>query len=345
MSTCLIFGVTRKLWTRRKSRNATSPPPPDAGLVDGLPSSGVNLYPEGRKKRGLIAYCVKSLGGAIFWPLAATMLINAASLKDWTLSAVSGVGVACQAVNTMFGDPLHGIKTVIWGDKPAPALTIQPKTAEQIEAERQSEKAELVAEAEAVGLNWREDWPLEKFRVELRVFKEKKAQAAMAERQRQKDEAHRAAEEERKKPLYARADKIGLTVDPTLSSSDLAEVVAAGEAELAADAEYQALHRQWEAAMSEWTDEIENGPNGRCLTRGCGRLFHFNDARGKDQSMGKAICPKCHRGFWRVQAQEWYRPPAPPKEPLPPRKNAGLLWKILGGSTAEATKESIGGFQ
>lgn len=185
----------------------------------------------------------------------------------------------------------------------------------------------LRAEADAEAMTWKEDWPLEKLEVELRAHREKVREAARREKQRIKDEEKRVAEEAREQPLYARADKIGLKVDPRLDYHSFKEQVEQAEAELAADAVYQAAHRQWEEDVKKWDHDRLFGPNARCMNPRCDRLFTFDDAL--DYVVGKERCPKCRCYFWRSQAKEHFKRPPRPEEPAPPRKKPGLIWGLF----------------
>ena len=169
----------------------------------------------------------------------------------------------------------------------------------------QSEIKSWLARAAVVKFDCDKDWPLEKLRVEV----------PLAE--------HRAAEEVKKKPLYERADKIGLKVDPTVDSKTLRQQVEEAEKELAADADYQAKLREWERAMEEYNDKLEHGPNARCPR--CRWATHFGKSRIKTQF----VCPKCTGIFTVRQAMAFWTPPPPPRKPTPPRKNPGFLWRVF----------------
>ena len=181
--------------------------------------------------------------------------------------------------------------------------------ADQKEAERKrreaSEIKSLLARAGVVKLACYPDWPLETLRVEV----------PLAE--------HRAAEEVRKKPLLERADKIGLTPDPSLDARTLKQQVEDAEKELAADADYQAQLREWERAMAAYERKLADGTNARCPNPGCRNPMRIVNTKGKGQ------CKRCLAMFPRTQAIALYKPPPPPKKPLPPKKNPGLLWRLF----------------
>ena len=184
--------------------------------------------------------------------------------------------------------------------------------ADQKEAERkrreESERKTLLARADVVGLEYEDDWPLEKLRIEVR---------------RAEDEAEEAA---RKKPLLARADKIGLQVDPTVDSKALKHQVEEGEKEAAADADYQARLRQYERDLDAWKHRVATGPNARCPNPKCRYAMHISDGRLNT----KGVCPRCGAFFPCRAARANFTPPPPPREPLPPKKNPGLLKRVFG---------------
>jgi hypothetical protein len=182
--------------------------------------------------------------------------------------------------------------------------------AELKEAERreESEMKTLIARAEALDLEFEDDWTLEKFRVEV----------PRAE--------HEAKEAALKKPLLARADKIGLQVDPTADSKTLRHQVEEGEKEAAADAEYQARLRHYERAKEEWRNRVATGPNAHCPNPKCRHTMRFNPSRIGTQF----LCSSCNGVFPVRMAMARWTPPPPPKEPLPPKKNPGLWKRIFG---------------
>ena len=336
---------------RRKSRTLTAPLPPE-GIVDGLPSSPA-LYPERPKPRGLLRYSSKSLFHAVFWSLAASALINAASLKGAVLTAVSGVDVVCQAVNHTFGDPLGKLKEKLGLGGNTPRIVIGSKTPEQQAADDARERAELVAEADALNLSWREDWPLAKLRVEVREAKKRKLDADRTERdrvaeERREEKRQREAEEKARKEreraeeraqeeaaeragLTARATAVNFGVNALLPLPEMRRQVEVKEAEAEADADYQLKHRRWEKAMAAYEERLTFGKNAVCPS--CGMRMNISpDAN----SMKAVMCIRCKYVAARAVFRAGFNPPPPPVEPEPPggggsEGGKGILSRLTGG--------------
>jgi hypothetical protein len=284
----------------------------------------------GRKKKSLRQRIAKQVAMGILCSCVATAFYNIAPIKKavlWICSVVVHVG----------GDPLSGKDGIASKieQKLDKAIEKTPhvrvpgggipngnlihRSPEQLKAEAELKEAErkrreesemktLIARAEAVGLDYEDDWTLEKFRVEV----------PRAE--------HEAEETAKKKPLLARADKIGLQVDPTADSKTLKHQVEEAEKEAAADAEYQARLRQYERAREEWRNRVATGPNARCPNPKCHHTMRFNPSRIGTQF----LCSSCNGVFPVRMAMARWTPPPPPKEPLPPKKNPGLWKRIFG---------------
>lgn len=290
--------------------------------------------PKERRERGFRRVLVLLLGkaaGNFFWFCLFQFFIN-----WWMILAC--LGLASAGIASLFGCTVnipewmkHPLQTV-WRNKDhlpgAEAIELADAKARKLAEEHRAHRmVSARAEADALHMPWKEVWPLEKLEVELSAHREKLREAARREQQRIKDEEKRVAEEARKQPLYARADKIGLKVDPRLDYHSFKEQVEQAEAELAADAAYQAAHRKWEDDVKKWDHDRLFGPNAKCMNPRCDRLFKFDDAQ--DYVVGKEHCPKCRLYFWRSQAKEHFKRPPRPEEPTPPRKNPGLLWGLF----------------
>ena len=331
---------------RRGTKTTTAPTAAEARLCDGLPSMG--LYPERTQKRKpLVLSIPMKIAGTIACSLVGSMIINAASLKDGALAAVSGVGIVCSTVNDVFGDPLGGVKHWFGGDKSKPGLVIQPKTPEQMEAERRQKMTELRAEADAAEMLYEDDWPLEKLKVELRVFKEKKAENARREReeerkrlqaeaeeknQREREERaekrlaeQRVEEAEQRAELLARATRINFGVDQTLPLREMRKEVEAAERRVATNAEYQSAHMRWVKQMEVYRERIASMPNGACPS--CGTRQRVPSGFSPFGMM----CGVCNGIYPREVFRNRVTFPSPPPEPEPPSSNSGFLSNFTGG--------------
>jgi hypothetical protein len=283
-----------------------------------------------RKKESLRWRIAKKIALGLLCSCIATAIFKFADLKNFVLAS-------CSIANRVFGDPIGGKEGIAkkFEDKIDHALEKTPhigvpggsgpkvsplhKSPDQLKAEadlkeverkrrEESEMKTLIARAEAIGLEFEDDWTLEKFRVEV----------PRAE--------HEAEETAKKKPLLARADKIGLEVDPTADSKTLKHQVEEGEKEVAADADYQAKRRQYERDLEAWKRRVESGPNAVCPNNKCRHTMHFPQSRIGTQF----ICSGCNGIFPVRMAMARWTPPRPPKEPLPPKKNPGLWRRIFG---------------
>jgi hypothetical protein len=169
--------------------------------------------------------------------------------------------------------------------------------AELEEAERirkeQSERRELEARAERIGLKHDKEWTLEKLRLAVQD----------AEREL-KEINEKEQEEEKKKPLLARADAIKLIVDKTLPYKELKKVVEKGEHKFAANGRNQSKLRQYEKNLEVRKYLVEHGPNARCPNPKCHYQWRTNR---KD---GQFICPKC-RGLFNITQAKANMPPPP----------------------------------
>lgn len=282
------------------------------------------------KKKSLRQRIAKQVAMGILCSCIATAFYNIAPIKKavlWICSVVVHVG----------GDPWPGKTEVVkkFEKKAEDALgkathaglppvgvpngSLIHKSPEQLKAEaelketerkrrEESEMKTLIARAEAIGLEFEDDWTLEKFRVEV----------PRAE--------HEAKEAALKKPLLLEADKIGLLVDPTADSKTLKHQVEEGKKEVAADVEYQAVHRAWERAMEDYRHRVATGPNAVCPNPRCHHTMRFNPSRIGTQF----LCSSCNGVFPVRMAMARWKTPPPPKEPQRPKKNPGLWKRIFG---------------
>jgi hypothetical protein len=286
--------------------------------------------PTSLRGKSLLHWFGKRIAMGILCSMIATGIYRAADLAKV-------VRYLCSFVVHVSGDPLTGeggiiptIKGEIGDLKGHPRLPgdgkgvpIQlGKTKEQIEADRQKEETKRRqqldtwrAKAKVVGLEYEEDWSLEQLKVEVEH----------AEKEAREEDA-RAAEETKKKPFLLRADKIGLLVDPTADFKTLKHQVEEGEKEVAADAEFGAVHRAWERAMEDYNERIATGPNARCPNPRCRHAMRFNPSRIGTQF----ICSACNRIFPVRMAMAHWTPPPPPREPQRPKRNPSLWKRIFG---------------
>lgn len=221
--------------------------------------------------------------------------------------------------------------------------------AEQKEAERKrrdaSETETLLARAGLIAFPCDKSWPLERLRVEVTAAEKRckeeserqrlieratklglvvdKSDNAQSIKARVDEAEEKAAEELKKKPLLQRADKIGFVVNPTLDYRALRHEVEEAEKDVAADAEYQAKHRQWEEECSQWRKNRSYGKYGLCNNPRCRNVLEMKG------SMYVNECSNCGSISRGDVARTLYYGIYPPKEPEKPKRNASLLWKVF----------------
>lgn len=294
---------------------------------------------ETQPRRNVRRFLVRFLGkgaGNFGWFLFFNFVVN------WWL-ILAGAGLLVAGAASLFGCKVeipnwmkHPLQTVWKSKDHIPAVEAvelaDAKARKLAEEERARKLTEFQAEADATGMKYQADWPLEKLKVELKAHKERQEKAEREEKRRIAEQEEREREEKRKAPLYARADKIGLKPDPTMEYDALKRMVEAAEKELADDAEYQAALRKYLTDLGEWTERQKSSdlPNATCPNSRCKYPFQFyGDMLDIDNTYGRQRCPKCRLVFWASQARAMYVPEPAPQKPEPPKKNPGLLWRIL----------------
>jgi hypothetical protein len=302
--------------TRRQRFSEPSETPPKSGLK-------ISLNPAAWAK-GFIDRAVITLlfNAAMSFGMikAVAALVMAAILSivfGYHVAPPSAVKDDITAKVELAGEKI-GIKPqmagVMGGGLIPPVVPSIHKTPEQIAAgeerdaaERQrkedSRRNELMARADLIKFSYESSWTTEKLDVEVRN----------AERE--------AASQKERGPLLERAEKVGFAVDPTSDNATLRKGVEAAEKHAAAMDRYKAEHEKWEKRMEVYAESLKHGPTASCL--GCHYAMRISPAR-----TGKGVCPRCHGHFTISQARAAYRPPAPPREPLPPSDKPGLLERI-----------------
>lgn len=149
----------------------------------------------------------------------------------------------------------------------------------KLEERRESDRKSIMAKLEAMGWPFDPQGSLEKLQVEL----------------------EQAKEMEHKKPLFHRADKAGIKVNPK-DPYDLIEDQVK-EAEL--DADYQRQLRDIEEIRKIREQALKFGPNARCLNPKCHYQWRTN------LKHGQIFCPRC-RAIWYVPSVKANMPPPPP---------------------------------
>ena len=203
--------------------------------------------------------------------------------------------------------PVGGLSLNPFGKTPAQLAAEAERLRQERERKEAAERAKWIARAEAVGLEYSDDWTNEDFKVKV----------PNAEQQ--------AAYDAERKSLLATAAELKMIVNDDWNNKDLKQAIKEEKEFQWLDTEYQARKRRWLETVAERNELLLTGPNARCPDRRCGYQLRFSPSR-----TGKYVCPHCHGHYTVSQARSCFVPPPVPREPLPPRRKPSLLKRMFG---------------
>ena len=183
--------------------------------------------------------------------------------------------------------------------------------ARQKEAERErketAERNKLIARADAVGLEYDDDWTLEKFKIEVPLAEQ------------------RAKDAEERKVLLAQARELKMVVDDDWDNKTFKEEIKEERAFQKADGDYQEACAD---IRKRWSTTSGISPTGRMRVPEPFVPTHHAFQGIPDQHPVYLL--EMRRGVHRDHGNGALDGPAAPKEPQPPKRKPSLLKRIFG---------------
>lgn len=294
----------------------STPMPPRVhagGVVERIIEKPVKPGVVSRLGMSVLGHAVFSLlTGNLGWVLAGVPFLLAALLGGigWTVKPPKAIADKAQSVEERIEDAASKVTGKLSGKSPRlipvvglPGLP-RGKTPEQLLAKDR-------ARADALGLEWSEEWTHETFEVKLPI-----AEKAKFDTERQ------ARDDKRRAALIERATLANFGVNPDLDLDEMEKQVKDAEAYVKADADYQLAYQRWLEAMEDYHRRVAAGPNANCPA--CRFPIKMRTTNGNY----KAVCPRCRVAATRKLWLAMHRDPPPPKEPQPPKMNPGLLGRL-----------------